>query len=171
MVSVKSAIPGILVAIGLVASYPWTSNWVRILVSEKDGTVSSITRSYVDANGVEVFFETAWFGSGLGSNRTSSLFHMLLSTVGLIGLLLFITLIAISVLICLSVPDLFACGMALLTLVAASFVSLADFTSPLLWSLVAACVAGGDVESSGAGRVVSSTRGLDVKTGLGRRLE
>jgi hypothetical protein len=58
-------------------------------VNQKTGSSSYIDRSSADALSYQIFRETSGFGVGLGANRPSSFAADLVSTVGLVGTLLF----------------------------------------------------------------------------------
>jgi hypothetical protein len=62
---------------------------VSSTVDDKVGSSSFSDRSFTDARSVEIMFDSAGVGVGLGSNRGSSFLASLGSTTGVLGILLF----------------------------------------------------------------------------------
>jgi hypothetical protein len=90
----KKVHPGVVAAIcaGALASVwvlPGIIAFVSTTVSNKTASSSFTDRSSANALSYKLFFETDGFGVGLGANRPSSFAADLVSTVGLIGTLLF----------------------------------------------------------------------------------
>lgn len=82
----------VLVAIWLL---PTVSGLVQSTVDQKVNSPSFAQRSGADSGSYELFFDTFGIGAGLGSNRASSFFPGLLSTTGIVGVLLFASLMVL----------------------------------------------------------------------------
>lgn len=90
----------VVVLILLVAGYvagPALFHYVNDVVTAKSGSDSYSERSGVDAFSLEVAFRSLGFGVGLGSNRPSSFALMMLSNVGVVGVLLFVAAVVLIV--------------------------------------------------------------------------
>ncbi|MGE3285963.1 MAG: hypothetical protein AB7J32_07645 [Pseudonocardia sp.] len=70
---------------------PIVATFVDATIDEKVGSASFDERSGADAGSYEIFLDTFGLGVGLGANRASSFLPGLLSTVGIVGTLLFAT--------------------------------------------------------------------------------
>jgi hypothetical protein len=66
-----------------------TTDWARGLVSDKLDSSSFADRSTANSIAMDVFFASRGIGVGLGSNRPSSIFFMLMSCVGVVGTVAF----------------------------------------------------------------------------------
>lgn len=104
----------------LVAAWalPTVAAFAQDAVTQKVAGSSYGERSSADSESYRIFFDTWGFGVGLGSGRASSVVPTLLSTVGLIGALLFVATVVLLV------------GRA----------RLVDRYRPVIWSLVAVLV-------------------------------
>ena len=129
---------------------PFAIPWARQIMSQKQDSTSSITRQFADDNGWHLMTDTI-IGTGLGSNRTSSMFYLLISTVGLLGTALFVAMVVRSIARGLHRAETLPTAFALLAFVTTAFVSIADFASPLLWSLIAGCYAANRLGAEPAG--------------------
>ena len=132
-------------AITIVMAYllPKMAPFVTTIIADKQGGQSFTNRGLSNEIALDLFKQTFLIGVGLGSNRASSLLMMLLSTIGLVGTGLFLWIVARSIANSIQIPARLPAVLALIALVATSFVSLADFVSPLLWSLICVCLAPG----------------------------
>jgi hypothetical protein len=72
---------------------PSLSQAVGAMTVEKSGGISFASRVVADIDAIALFRDTYGLGVGLGSSRHSSMIMTLLSTVGLVGLTLFATVI------------------------------------------------------------------------------
>jgi hypothetical protein len=114
---------------------------VNDLVSTKLTSISYIIRAPQDANAWSLLWGTNGLGVGLGSNRSSSLATMMLSTVGVPGVLL-LSIMLISVLyVAARSRASRPAAWALLAYVTCAAISVADFTSPVMWLAAGACYA------------------------------
>jgi len=111
---------------------------VAELVRDKVGSQSWGARTAADLIGLRVLVDTHGFGAGLGGNRSSSFLVSLASCVGVVGLALFLVMVASLAGKALNRPEARPAAVALLTLVATKAVSAPDLSTPLLWVLVAA---------------------------------
>jgi hypothetical protein len=86
----NAILAGIAVAVvGGVALSPLRDSVIEMTLNKR-GTDSFVNRLASDAYAVDLFLATKGVGVGMGSNRPSSLITSLLSTVGLIGFLVFL---------------------------------------------------------------------------------
>lgn len=88
-----SLVLGLLVCcsiVGIAVVAPRVIDFVRTTIDLKLGSGSFDERSSADAVAIEVFLDTFGFGVGLGASRPSSFIPTLLSSVGLVGALLFV---------------------------------------------------------------------------------
>jgi hypothetical protein len=135
-------VPGFLLLVALCAAAAVALDpvlrYARTIVESKQGSMSQSTRGYVDAHAYSLAWDTFGMGVGLGSNRASSLLALLLSSVGIVGTLLFAALVLRCFSRALRSREGAAPGLALLAYVAAAVVSSASFSSPVLWTLIAA---------------------------------
>jgi hypothetical protein len=102
---------------------------------EKGGSDSALVRFGADAFALNLVLQTHGLGVGLGSNRPSSFFAALLSQVGVIGFLLFISA-AWTTLWPLPKKDRWI-GMAAMGLLLSMAFGLPDLSFPFLWILFA----------------------------------
>ena len=134
------AMLGGIAAVGAgIALLPMTVNVLARVISEKQGTTSEVSRGYADAHGFNLLLQTDLLGAGLGSNRTSSMLSLLLSNIGIIGFGLFMVIVFTAARRSLSDSSRWSSLVALTFLLSASFLSLANFASPVLWILLVAC--------------------------------
>jgi hypothetical protein len=119
----------VLLVVGYLAG-PALVHYVSDAVTAKSGAESYNERSGADAFSVQVALRSLGFGVGLGANRPSSFAVMLLSNVGVLGLLLFAAAVA------LIVRHALRCGGAaptiwvLVAILAAKLVSGPDLADP-----------------------------------------
>lgn len=131
---------GLVTAIVVLSSGPALWEPVEALVSDKIGSQSWDARTGGDSFAWGVTAETLWLGTGLGGNRPSSFVMSVLSCLGVPGLVLLgAVLIGAAVLAIRSGRAPY--GAALLALVIAKAVGTPDLSTPVLWLLLAACVA------------------------------
>ena len=128
---------GLATVVALTLLLPNIIEVIRSIVDSKIGSTSLTNRSLVDQNSMSVFVKTFLIGAGDGSNRGSSLLLMLLSQIGLIGTTLFLVVAATSIFRGLSTNLNVPAALALIGFLSSAFVSLPDFASPILWSLIA----------------------------------
>jgi len=83
------------VAIAALWALPRLTNFLGAVVEDKVGSSSFDDRSGVDDYAYKLTFDTFGFGVGLGSNRASSFAASLLSTVGVLGTLLFVAAVVV----------------------------------------------------------------------------
>jgi len=96
-------------------------------------------RSSADATSLQVFLDSGGFGVGLGSNRSSSMLLLLLSTVGIVGTLIFFLLMGRAISDGLRDRSRLPFVAALIAILSASLASLPDLVSPMTWLLVGFC--------------------------------
>ncbi len=112
---------------------------VAEVIDGKQGGTSIETRGYVDNHAFLLNLQTGGFGVGLGNNRSSSMILMLLSTIGVIGTVLFAVIVLRAISRGLSDPAKRATAVTLVAFTAAASVSLADFVAPVMWLSIALC--------------------------------
>lgn len=138
-VPVPAVLLGLVGTVALAFLIPSVLASAQRILDAKQGTTSQINRAYSNANGLDVMSSTFGFGAGLGSNRTSSLFVLLLSQIGVVGTGLFFGVVIVLIVRALKFgPTHLASVVALVAFLASAVVSLADFSSPVLWMLMAA---------------------------------
>lgn len=133
------AISGCVMVIVAIPLSEYLVNFVTEAVDGKYGGTSFRNRGLANDIAFRIYNETNFIGVGIGNNRASSLFPMLLSTIGILGVLLFLVLICRSIFTSVALMDRRPLAMGLLAQMAAAFTSLADFSSPIMWTLIAAC--------------------------------
>lgn len=125
------------VATACVVLSPLRDSMLAMTVNKQD-TASFVNRVAADAYAIDLLIKTHGIGVGMGSNRPSSLIPSLLSTVGIVGLVVF--LVAYFQLLSNAVPhlpDLRWAGIAyFLSLVTSG----PDYETPWLWVLLAIVV-------------------------------
>lgn len=128
------------VSCAIVIVAPRVVTYVLDVIEYKLSTGVSIRgRTAADLSSWHVFLDSGTIGVGLGSNRSSSLLFLLLSTVGAVGLILFLMIILRAIRNGLRFGVSRPWAAALAALVLTSFVSLADLVSPMMWLLAAFC--------------------------------
>ncbi|WP_162599898.1 hypothetical protein [Nocardioides solisilvae] len=110
-------------------------DFVSNILASKQGSMSLTTRSFADLHALELTAQTYGLGVGLGSNRASSMLAMLASTIGVVGVCTFVGLCYLALRNGMRARNLAEMA-ALTALLTASFISIADFTSPILWTLI-----------------------------------
>lgn len=115
------------------------SGWIRNIFTEKVGSQSELTRSASNEFSWGVFAETFGLGAGLGSNRPSSFFLMLVSCVGVIGTLAFLVLALRLVVNAGRTRAGLPVAWGLVALLVAKVMSVPDMSVPILWMLIAGC--------------------------------
>ncbi len=114
------------------------------LTSEKSDTLSFLHRVSADLTAIQVFISTWGLGAGLGSNRPSSLLMTFLSTVGIIGTILFALLLWR---IGKAFPGKSAPSAmhwtfwSLVALLVAQTIAVPDLNRPVLWALILLVIA------------------------------
>ncbi|TFB85615.1 hypothetical protein E3O44_13595 [Cryobacterium algoricola] len=132
----------LVILVGAVAVLLWggaAANSIIGIVGEKIGSHSQITRSSADLFSIRVSSDTYWIGAGLGSNRPSSFAMMLLSCVGVVGLASFLWLAARIIWHAGRFGSGRAIAWALFSVLVAKVIATPDLSSPILWTLIAAC--------------------------------
>lgn len=109
--------------------------------AEKTQTDSFSERGASNLRSWQILVETVGVGVGLGSHRPSSLFFLVLSCLGLVGVGLLSALIVLALRRVIRVPAAHPAGWALVGAVTAAVVAVPDLSAPLLWVTLAACLA------------------------------
>lgn len=109
--------------------------------AEKTQTDSFSERGASNLRSWQILVETFGVGVGLGSHRPSSLFFLVLSCVGLVGLGLLALLIVLALRRVSRIPAAHPAGWALAGAFTAAVVAVPDLSAPLLWVTLAACLA------------------------------
>lgn len=138
--------PGVVVAIPaavalLVLALPTAIRAVTDLVSSKLDSISYVIRAPQDSNAWDVLWQTHGLGVGLGSNRSSSLGMMMLSTVGIPGTVILVVLLGFVLVAAARTASVRPAAWALLAYATCAVISMADFTNPVLWLAAGACYA------------------------------
>lgn len=112
---------------------------VQEIVADKVGSTSYNARTGADTFSWGVVADTLGLGTGLGGNRPSSFALALLSTLGIPGTVAFTALAVGIVVAAVRTPRTVPAGIALVALLVAKVVGTPDFSTPILWVLIAAC--------------------------------
>jgi hypothetical protein len=125
---------------------------VSITTVDKSEGLSFVHRIASDGHAIELARDTYGLGVGLGSNRPSSLFTALLSTVGVLGTSLVIAMFyrIFRAFRGREEPAVFQMTLwALIALVIGAVVAGPDLTSPALWTMLAIVIVQLDLRSTG----------------------
>lgn len=122
--------------------WPFVARYTIDLVLEKLGSDSFDNRNASNANSFAVFLESWGLGVGLGSDRPSSLFFLLLSSVGLIGTALLFRTVAGYLAVGFRTRELQPVSWALMAQLVAQLVAKPDLSMPATWFLMAVLAAG-----------------------------
>ena len=131
---------GVVCVTSLVCLAPVIFDVIGEVVQQKQGGISLNSRNYQNQNSWQLFASTFGIGVGLGSSQTSSMFLMLIGSIGAIGTTLFLIVLTKSLREGFSNPQRFAAAAALIAFISSAFISLSDFSSPVMWSLIAVCI-------------------------------
>ena len=165
-------LPGVAGAAAAVAALPFVLPLVvQVLadqVGAKVGTSSFRDRSGADSDSYRILFDTFGFGVGLGSNRPSSFLAGMLSTVGLIGTVLFAAVVLVLLARTWTLRDQRPVVWALLAALITKLVSGPDLndTSGLLW-LCLGVLAHAAARRQQQEALESTPRGLQARAAAG----
>lgn len=130
----------LLAATGLVlVAFPNFAASALTVTSQKSDTLSFLHRLYSDLTALNIFLDTWGMGVGLGSNRPSSMLMAFLSTVGIVGTVLFALFL---IRVVRAFPGKSASGMiqwtfwSLVGLLIAQLIAVPDMNRPVLWTLI-----------------------------------
>lgn len=135
------------------------TSFARDLVRDKAASGSFAARSLADRIGFDVAIRSHLLGVGLGSNRPSSFAVMLLSCVGIPGLLLFTALVIVSAVRASRSLEGRPVAAALAALLAAKVTASPDLSTPLLWLCIGLCLSPGVGKLNGRHRDVIDVDG------------
>jgi hypothetical protein len=140
---VDTAVFAVLIgAIVVVAFWAQINGFVGTLVGDKLVSDSIDDRGAADRVGYGVFLQSGGLGVGLGSNRPSSFFVMMLSCAGLVGTaLLFALVLTSAIKVLMRRREFAATAWALVGVVTAMSIAKADLPTPMLWMSLAVCMA------------------------------
>lgn len=110
--------------------------------SDKAESDSFVARTASNARSWQIFLESTGLGVGLGGNRPSSLFLLLLSCLGIIGTALFVALVVLALRRALLNRPVEPAGWALAGVLVAAVVAVPDLSTPAIWIGLAACLHG-----------------------------
>ena len=113
----------------------------QTVVNGKVGSISYVSRTTADLFSLGIVGETFGIGVGLGANRPSSFGAMLLAGVGVIGTVAFVGFVITIVRHATKVRTASPAVWGLIATLTAKAVALPDLSVPVLWVLIAACVA------------------------------
>lgn len=113
--------------------------FVSLMLSDKASSTSYENRSAADEFSYAILSKTYGVGVGLGSNRPSSFVASLVSTTGILGVLLFSAVLLIVIAKALAVVEFQPAALALVTIVVSKAVSGPDISDPPLWFLLGLC--------------------------------
>lgn len=132
-----AVVVGLAVVVAL--AWPLISPYTYDVVVQKLTTSSFTNRGKSNDTAFELFVDSYFLGIGLGSNRPSSLLFMLLSCVGIIGLLSFLRAMSGYLVAAWRDTQFRAVAWGLFAVIVAQFVAKPDLSMPPLWLLIALC--------------------------------
>ena len=138
----RARIPLILPLILLVlavATPPLVEFGVSVIDYKLSTRHSMTSRFSADATSWQLFWDSGGLGVGMGSNRSSSMMLLLLSSMGIIGAALFIMLMGRAIHDGLQSRPRLPWVAGLVALLVSSMISLADLVSPMIWLLAGFC--------------------------------
>jgi hypothetical protein len=115
----------------------------------KASSFSFLARGLANERSWELFVETAGLGVGLGSNRPSSLFFLVLSCLGAVGLILLIALVLVALRTAAREPARAPAAWALLGILVSGVIAVPDLSMPVIWIGLAACLVPPALRSAG----------------------
>lgn len=119
---------------------PLAYGFVTLIQDDKTGSSSFANRSAADSFSMVLSTQSFGLGVGLGSNRPSSFFAMLLSCTGVLGTALFLLAVSAIVIGALRAGVMYSPSVwALFALLIGKVVSGPDLSDPLMWLLIAVC--------------------------------
>lgn len=121
---------------------------IAATISDKAGSASFANRIASDGFSLDLAMSTYGFGVGLGASRPSGFFSMLLSNTGVVGVSLFIALVASAIVRARNAPEWRPYVVALICLLTAKIVAEPALSTPLLWILLGAVVRAGVVDTA-----------------------
>jgi hypothetical protein len=121
----------------VIAFWPIINQMTVALVIEKLGTSSFDNRGASNEIAWELFLDTFGLGAGLGSNRPSSLFFMLLSCVGAVGTITYLWFVSTYAFTAWKSVTYRAVSWSLLAVFIAQVTAKPDLSMPFLWLLIA----------------------------------
>jgi hypothetical protein len=126
-------------AVLIAVAFPRLLEVAFTLTSEKSDTLSFLHRVSADLTAMNVFVSTWGLGAGLGSNRPSSLLMTFLSTVGIVGTILFAVFLfrIVKAFPGKSAPSVMHWTFwSLVALLVAQTIAVPDLNRPVLWTLI-----------------------------------
>lgn len=129
----------VVAAIAIVLAWPVIARYTVDIVLQKLTTSSFENRGGSNEIAFQTFLDTFALGAGLGSSRPSSLFFMLLSCVGLVGVLLFIRLVGGYLWAAWRSPEFRAISWSFFAVLIAQVTAKPDLSAPPFWILLALC--------------------------------
>ncbi len=132
---------GVVVALGL-TQIPVILQFTVGSATDKADSDSFVARTASNVRSWQIFLESTGLGIGLGGNRPSSLFLLLLSCVGIIGTALFIALVVIALRRALLNRAIEPAGWGVAGVLIAAVVAVPDLSTPAIWIGLAACLYG-----------------------------
>jgi hypothetical protein len=142
---------GVLTVATLIVLSP-LSTMLREYTTDKSETLSYVHRTAADVFSLQLAADTHWIGVGLGSHRPSSLLASLLSTMGVLGLIIFL-LMLIQIARNVTGEHLWI-RWAILAVLVDMCLGGPDITQPTLWIVLALAAHYGTVERNQEGVVL-----------------
>jgi hypothetical protein len=129
----------VVAVIGVVLAWPVISRYTVDIVLQKLTTSSFDNRGGSNEIAFQTFLDTFALGAGMGSSRPSSLFFMLLSCVGIVGLLLFMRLVGGYIWATWRSDEFRAVSWSFVAVLIAQVTAKPDLSAPPFWILLALC--------------------------------
>lgn len=139
-VSGTALVASLLMAPAALVAGPIAYLFVAQVVDDKKSSASYENRNAADAFSVDIAHQTSGIGVGVGSNRPSSFFAMLISCTGVLGLVLFAAAVVVIVVGAMNAgARWYPAAWALIATIIGKLVAGPDLSEPVMWFLLALC--------------------------------
>jgi hypothetical protein len=135
-----AVVAAIVIAGGALTQIPAIVQLTVGSAASKADSESFVARTASNLRSWQIFLESAGLGIGLGGNRPSSLFMLIISCLGVIGLGLFAALAVIALRRASVHLPVEPAGWGLLGVLVAAVVAVPDLSTPAIWIGLAACL-------------------------------
>jgi len=143
--SISTCVASIVVLI----SFGPIQRYATELFSDKVSSASFDGRTLSDTFSLQLFLDSFGLGVGLGSNKPSSLWPMMLSCVGVVGVVLFVVLVGYLVWPTLTQPHWLGAGIVVTSMLVTKSVAGSFLSEPLLMLALAVCAYAGAERARG----------------------
>ncbi|MDJ0333776.1 hypothetical protein QMG83_00915 [Salinibacterium sp. G-O1] len=134
-------VAGSVAAIGLVLTQlPLLVSLAAGSAEDKADSKSFVARTASNLRSLQITIESAGLGIGLGGNRPSSFFFLVLSCLGILGLGLLAALVVVALTRALRIAVASPAAWGLAGVLIAAIVAVPDLSMPVIWISLAACL-------------------------------